>query len=34
LLARAAGGKRLIRRDPLPTDLEGEMLIFECEKMR
>jgi|KBSMisStandDraft_5_1062788.scaffolds.fasta_scaffold2493286_1 hypothetical protein len=28
------GKARLIRRDPLPTDLEGEMLIFECEKMR
>jgi hypothetical protein len=29
---RCEGKARLIRREPLPADLEGEMLTFECTK--
>jgi len=33
IICRHCGGKaRLIRREPLAADVEGEMLTFECAK--
>jgi DNA-directed RNA polymerase subunit M/transcription elongation factor TFIIS len=33
IVCRHCGGKsRLVRREPLAADVEGEMLTFECEK--
>jgi DNA-directed RNA polymerase subunit RPC12/RpoP len=29
---RCDGRASLIRREPLPVDVEGEMLTFKCEK--
>ena len=33
IVCRRCGGKaRLVRREPLAADVEGEMLTFECMK--
>jgi hypothetical protein len=33
IICRHRGGKaRLVRLEPLPVDVEGEMLTFKCEK--